>query len=144
MPKHIDRREFIQGLSAAAALGVCNWPVRSLLADSAVRRAPTAPVAIAKCADYGPAVRATLASLFDQIGGLDRIVKGKTVAVKLNLTGESRDSLRGMAKGDTYWVHPQLVGSTISLLSAAGARRIRLVESSLGASPSLEEFMQRA
>jgi uncharacterized protein (DUF362 family) len=143
MPKHVDRREFIQGLSAAAA-GIYAWPMRSLLAASPTRQLPTAPVAVAKCPDYGPAVRSTLATLFDQIGGVDRIVKGKTVAIKLNLTGNAGDSLRGLAKGDTYWVHPEVVGATISLLSAAGARRIRLVESSLGASSSLEEFMHKA
>jgi uncharacterized protein (DUF362 family) len=75
---------------------------------------------------------------------LERIVKGKTVAIKLNLTGGARDSLRGIPKGATYWVHPDVVGSTITLLNAAGARRIRLVESSLGPSNSLQEFMDRA
>jgi uncharacterized protein (DUF362 family) len=145
MPKHVDRRQFIQGLSAGAA-GMCalyDWPLRSLLAASPSRPLPTAPVAVAKCADYGPSVRSTLATLFDQIGAA-RIVKGKTVAIKLNLTGNAQDTLRGMPKGETYWVHPEVVGSTISLLSAAGARRIRLVESSLGTSNSLEEFMQKA
>lgn len=117
--------------------------MRRLLAASPAPTLPTAPVAVAKCADYGPACRGALATLFDQIGA-ERLIKGKTVAIKLNLTGGARDSLRGMPKGETYWVHPEVVGSTISLLSAAGARRIRLVESSLGASNSLEEFMQRA
>src|SRR5690348_3742436 len=137
MPRHVDRREFMQGLGAAAA-GVYAWPVRSLLAASPARSLPTAPVAVAQCKQYGPAVRATLATLFDQVD-VARIVKGKTVAIKLNLTGNASDSLRGQAKGDAYWVHPEVVGSTISLLSAAGARRIRLLESSLGASNSLEE-----
>ncbi|HEV2380591.1 MAG TPA: DUF362 domain-containing protein [Terriglobia bacterium] len=145
MPQHLDRRQFIQGLSAGAA-GMCalyDWPLRGLLAASPGRKLPTAPVAVAKCPDYGPSVRGALARLFDQVGAA-QIVKGKTVAIKLNLTGGAQDTLRGMPKGETYWVHPEVVGSTISLLSAAGARRVRLVESSLGTSNSLEEFMQRA
>lgn len=143
MPRHIDRREFIQGLGVAA-VGLYGWHARSLLGASAGRKLPTAPVAVAKCSGYGPAVRGTLATLFDQLGGLAPIVNGKTVAIKLNMTGGAKDSLRGLAKGDTYWVHPDVVGSTISLLSAAGARRIRLLESSLGQSASLEEFIERA
>jgi uncharacterized protein (DUF362 family) len=143
MPRHIDRREFIQGLGAAAA-GIYAWPMRSLLGATPTRTLPTAPVAIAQCPSYGATVRPTLSTLFDQIGGLDRIVKGKTVAIKLNMTGNAGDSLHGMPKGETYWVHPDVVGSTISLLNSAGARRIRLVESSLGASSSLQEFMQKA
>jgi uncharacterized protein (DUF362 family) len=144
-----NRRQFIQSLGAAAAgvtaaSSIYRWPIRTLFAASTARSLPTAPVAIGKCPAYGPAVRGTLATLFDQLGGLERIVKGKTVAIKLNLTGNAQDSLRGLAKGDTYWVHPEVVGSTISLLSAAGARRIRLVESSLGASNSLEGFMLKA
>ncbi len=143
MARHIDRREFMQGLGAAAA-GIYAWPMRSLLAATPARTLPTAPVAVAQCPTYGPAVRPTLATLFDRIGGLDRIVRGKTVAIKLNMTGNAGDSLHGLPKGETYWVNPEVVGSTISLLNAAGARRIRLVESSLGASSSLQEFMGKA
>lgn len=143
MSQRVDRRRFIQGLGAAAS-GIYAWPAHSLLRASPARSVPTAPVAVAKCSDYGPALRPTLATLFDQLGGVRRIVNGKTVAIKLNLTGNAGDSLRGMPKGETYWVHPEVIGATISLLSAAGARRIRLVESSLGASNSLEEFTHRA
>ena len=48
---------------------------------------PTAPVAVAKCATYGPEVGTTLATLFDQLGGIDKLVRGKTVAIKINVTG---------------------------------------------------------
>src|SRR5208283_5859112 len=64
MNRHLNRREFIQGLSAAAA-GFYLAP-SGLWANTA----PTAPVAIAKCATYGPEVRTTLAMLFDQLGGI--------------------------------------------------------------------------
>ena len=51
--------------------------------------APTAPVAVAKCMTYDSAeLLVVMAKMFDRIGGLGRVAKGKTVAVKVNLTGE--------------------------------------------------------
>jgi uncharacterized protein (DUF362 family) len=82
--------------------------------------------------------------MFDQLGGLDRLVKGKTVSIKLNTTGQLTDRLRGMPFGLAHWVHPDVIGSTVSLLGEAGARRIRLLESTLNPDRSLEAFMQEA
>jgi uncharacterized protein (DUF362 family) len=82
--------------------------------------------------------------MFDQLGGLERLVKGKTVAIKLNLTGDATDRLGYMTPQSTFWVHPQVVGATISLLGKAGARRIRLLESPSSTSEPLEEFMLQA
>ena len=135
MKGQINRREFIQGFGAAAT-GFYLCP-SNLSAVSA----PTAPVAVAKCATYGPEVRTTLATMFDQLGGLARLVKGKTVAIKLNLTGSPTEPLKGMPMGMTSWVHPDVVGATVSLLGKAGARRIRLVESTAHPTKSFEEFI---
>ena len=135
MKGQINRREFIQGFGAAAT-GFYLCP-SNLSAVSA----PTAPVAVAKCATYGPEVRTTLATMFDQLGGLVRLVKGKTVAIKLNLTGSPAEPLKGMPMGMTSWVHPDVVGATVSLLGKAGARRIRLVESTAHPTKSFEEFI---
>lgn len=139
MSQHVNRREFIQGLSAAAA-GFYLAPSR-LWANAA----PTAPVAVARCATYGPEVRATLATLFDQLGGIDKLVRGKTVALKINVTGSPPEFFHKMPLGETYWVHPQVVGSVVSLLGKAGARRIRLVESPTGSQlRTLQEFLELA
>ena len=138
MLNHLNRREFIQGVGAATA-GFCLGST-GLFATTT----PAAPVAVAKCSTYGGGVRATLATMFDQIGGLRRIVQGKTVAIKLNLTGESSDRLQGLPPELTHWVHPDVVGATVSLMGQAGARRIRLLESTLSPSGSVEEFMQQA
>jgi uncharacterized protein (DUF362 family) len=139
MQRHINRREFLKGLGVAAA-GYYFRPPDLL----AVTSAPTAPVAVAKCSTYGPEVRATLATMFDQLGGLQRLVKGKTVAVKLNLTGTIAMRMSGMPLERTHWVHPEVVGSTISLLDRAGARRIRILESTLTPAESFEEFLLEA
>ena len=59
--------------------------------------APAAPVAIAKCASYDADLPAALEAMFDRLGGLGRIVKGKTVTVKLNLTGSPGLRFQGTA-----------------------------------------------
>jgi len=137
MKRNLNRREFIHGVGAAAA-GLCVAP-SGVWASAA----PAAPVAIAKCATYGPEVATTLAGMFDQLGGLNRLVSGKTVSVKVNFTGRPNDRLGALPQGRTYWVHPQVAGAMVHLLGKAGARRIRLLESSAGTS-SLEEFLSQA
>ena len=139
MKFHANRREFIQGLGAGLA-GLALAP-RNVFGAAAP---PAPPVAVAKCLEYGPQVRPTLTTLFDQLGGLSRIVRGKTVAVKINMTGSATDTLRGMPVGMTHWVHPDVIGNTIHLLGQAGARRILLVESTLSPSRSLQQFMSEA
>jgi uncharacterized protein (DUF362 family) len=139
MNRHVNRREFIQGLSVAAA-GFYLAPSR-LWATAA----PTAPVAVAKCGTYGPEVGTTLATMFDQLGGIEKLVRGRTVAMKLNVTGSPPEFFHKLPVGETYWVHPQVVGSVINLLGKAGARRIRLVESPTGSKlATLQEFLALA
>jgi len=94
---------------------------------AAAPTAPTAPVSIAKCPSYDEDLVARLETMFDQIGGIGTLVRGKTVAIKLNLTGGAR--FEGYTAGQTHWVHPRLVGACCAALGKAGAKRIRLVES---------------
>ncbi len=139
MSRTINRREFIQGLGVAAA-GFYLAP-SGLLASTA----PTAPVAVARCTTYGPQVMTTLAGMFDQLGGIEKLVRGKTVAVKINVTGSPPEFFHGLPLGQTYWVHPQVVGSVVHLLGKAGARRIRLVESPTRSTlATLQEFLASA
>jgi uncharacterized protein (DUF362 family) len=138
MKAQTNRREFIQSFGAAVAS--LYLPLNSRASSTP----PSAPVAVAKCPSYGPQVHSTLTTMFDQLGGLQRLVKGKTVAMKLNMTGGAKGAVRGMPHGLTYWVHPDVIASTVSLLGQAGARRIRLVESTLSPDNSLPEFMQKA
>jgi uncharacterized protein (DUF362 family) len=96
------------------------------------------------CPEYGPKVVATMATLFDQLGGLERLVRGKTVAIKLNLTGDAVTRLGHLPAGLAHWVHPDVVGATVHLLGQAGANRIRLLESAQSTAEPLEEFMLQA
>ncbi len=91
--------------------------------------APTAPVAVSRCRSYNRAeLLPVLESSFDRIGGLGRLVKGKTVAIKLNFNGGPTVRLGHLPLGDSHWPHPDLICATMHLMTKAGARRIRLIE----------------
>lgn len=105
------------------------------------KEAPAAPVSIAKCPSYNEDLSATLATMFDQIGGAGRLVKNKTVTIKLNLTGSPGLRFQGKALGSTHYTNPKLIMAMIQTLDGAGARRIRLVESAWASSGPLEEYM---
>src|SRR5437764_15495641 len=113
----MTRREWIALAGAAPVI---------LRADA---QAPAAPVSIAKCASYDEDVTAVLSTMFDQLGGLPRIVRNKTVTIKLNLTGSPGLRFQGKPLGITHYTHPKLVGATAHLMGQAGAKRIRFVES---------------
>jgi uncharacterized protein (DUF362 family) len=104
-------------------------------------QAPTSRVAIGLCPEYDRQVAEVLSKMFDQLGGLGPLVRGKTVAIKLNLTGPTDMKLGVMPNQSTHWVHPQVIGSLVALLGQAGATRIRLLESAPVGTKPLEEFM---
>ena len=134
----VSRRTFLSAAGATAGL----WLARPAL--SLARPLPAGRVAIGTCPTYGPNVTAVLAKMFDQLGGLEGLVRGKTVAIKLNMTGTSDNRLHHTPPELTHWVHPDVVGATIHLLSQAGAYRIRLLESLTGSMEPLPEFMLAA
>jgi uncharacterized protein (DUF362 family) len=91
---------------------------------------PTAPVAVAKVAGYDQDLVAQFERMFDQLGGIGHLVRGKTVGMKLNLTGAGGRGRRvGISAGLTTWVHPSVVGALTTVLGKLGAKRIRLLES---------------
>jgi len=123
----LTRREF---LSAAAAV--------------AAGAAPDARVAVARCKTYGPGLLPVLERMFDQLGGPGRLVKGRTVAIKLNLTGGPNYRMGHRPLGLAQWVHPRLVAAVVHLIGKAGAWRIRLLESPWSTAEPLEEYMLAA
>src|SRR5579885_3330842 len=124
----MTRREWIALMGAAPLM-------------KAAPNAPAAPVSIAKCASYNEDVTAKRAGMFDQLGGRDRMVRNKTVTIKLNLTGSPGLRFQGKPLGVTHYTHPKVVGATAYLLGKAGARRIRFVESGWALSGPLEEYL---
>ncbi len=103
--------------------------------------APGAPVSIARVQSYTDDLAAVLSTMFDQLGGLERIVRGKTVTVKLNLTGSPALKLQGRPLGVTHYTHPKLAAAFAHLCGRAGARRIRFVESCWASGGPLEEYL---
>lgn len=132
----MNRREFVGGLGSAA------WAMAQTQRLRAA--APAAPVAVARCKSYGTEFLAATEKMFDQLGGAGRIVKGKTVTIKVNLTGGENVRLDYLPMGRACWSHPRTVGAVIHLLDKAGARRIRVVEGAWVWPASLEEFMYKA
>ena len=121
----ISRRELMAGV-AGLAVG------RTFAAS----KPPTSPVAIARCTSYGQEMYQALSRLMDQVGGIRKLVKGKTVAVKLNLTGNPE---RFPERPDMpYRTNPETVLALAQILSKAGAQRIRILEDFFPASQELE------
>jgi uncharacterized protein (DUF362 family) len=135
MKQDMTRRELLAGAGAG---------VGALLARPAWSRAVTAPtgkVTVGKCKDYGPELVPTLEKMFDQLGGLGGLVKGKTVAMKVNFIGVRSQRLGSALMEDTFWSHPKMMGAMVHVLGKAGAKKIRLVEGPWSTTESLEEVM---
>lgn len=108
-------------------------------------RAAAVPVAIAKCRTYEPGeLLKAFGGLFDQLGGLGNLVKNKTVAIKINLTGAPTYRLGYLPLGDTHYTNPQAIAAVVHLMGRAGARRIRLLESPWSSSEPVEEYLLQA
>ncbi len=126
------RRRFLSAATAAA------------VAPLFAKEAPAAPVAVAKCSTYGPQLVPVMERMFDQLGGLGRLVKNKTVAIKVNLTGSPSYRLGHTPAELAHWTHPRVIGATIHILNKAGAQRIRVLESPWSTADPLEEYMLEA
>jgi uncharacterized protein (DUF362 family) len=134
-----SRRAFIQqgfALAAGAPLaftcarnGLLAAEVAGAASQASRSHQSSAKVAIVSCRTYGPEVRPALEKCFDLLGGIGSLVKGKTVTVKLNMTGNSAKPLLGRPVGETYTTHYSTAMALASVLFAAGARRVRFVES---------------
>ncbi|MBV8896381.1 MAG: DUF362 domain-containing protein [Acidobacteriaceae bacterium] len=117
-PAQPTRRDILAGAATGiAALGSVNF----LKAD-----APTSSVAIVRCRDYRD-FPACLNTGFDQVGGIEKLVRGKTVALKVNLTGNPK---RWPLTPDLpYRTNGATIAATVHLLAQAGAQRVRIIES---------------
>jgi uncharacterized protein (DUF362 family) len=136
-----NRRRFLKEAGAASAallLPGLDFSVRGAPAR------PALPVSIARAKTYQPEVLLReLTTMMDQLGGLNPLVAGKTVAVKVNLTGDVHERALGLPPGRTYHVHPHVVMVVATLLDRAGARRIRFLEGTYQNGP-MEAYLQAA
>jgi len=135
--KH-SRRDFLATMGMAAGAYIARPAILS------AERTHTSRVAIGACPEYNRQVVATLSTMFDQLGGLQPLVRNKTVAIKINMTGTPKMRLGSTPVEMTHWVHPTVIQATVHLLGQAGARRIRLLESVPEGTMSLQDFMASA
>jgi uncharacterized protein (DUF362 family) len=136
-----NRRQFLQWTSTAAALAPfwhsAGEETRPLI--TGIRA--NAKVAIVPCRTYGLAeLKVAFQRSFDLLGGLGRLVRQKSVTIKINLTGTSFVDFQKRPVGETYMTHGGTVLVLTKLLFDAGARRVRFVESTLSRS-NLENSM---
>src|SRR5258707_3212788 len=140
MLSNFNRREFL-GRTSAVLSG-------AYLAGTSLTRAaaaPAGPVAVARCKTYDASeLLPIMRTMFDQLGGLGRLVKGKTVAIKINLTGAPSYRLGYLPLEDTHYTHPHVIAATVHLLGQAGAHRIRLLESPWSTADPVEEYILQA
>ncbi|HVN20567.1 MAG TPA: DUF362 domain-containing protein [Dongiaceae bacterium] len=127
MKEGLTRRDWLV-LSGLAAGAMAVPPAKAAKSEAARPEpvAPAEPVSVAKVRSYDEDLTARFRQMFDQIGGIDKQVKGKTVGIKVNLTGGG--SFPGYTVGDTHWVHPRVVGAAVAAFGALGAKRIRILE----------------
>jgi uncharacterized protein (DUF362 family) len=142
----MDKNRMCGPMTRRELVASAGWAVMSGLLPRAGKaiNAPAAPVALARCRSYDGELLPTLARMFDQVGGLGRLVKNKTVAIKINLTGDPDARVGYIPIGSTTWTHPSVIAATVHLIGKAGARRIRLLESPWKSVEPVEEYMTSA
>ncbi|HMD19178.1 MAG TPA: hypothetical protein VKH40_02605, partial [Alloacidobacterium sp.] len=99
----MNRREMLATTGAATLAALC--VPKLMKAD-----APASRVAIVPCRDYAQYGK-QLSLAFDQIGGIEKLVRGKTVALKLNLTGNPKNF--PLTPDLPYRTDPQSVAATV-------------------------------
>src|SRR5260370_29137001 len=98
MLSNFRRREFL-GRTSALLSG-------AYLAGTSLARAvaPASPVSGARCKTYDPSeLLPIMRTMFDQLGGLGRLVTRKTVAININLSGAPGYRRGYPPAGDTHY-----------------------------------------
>jgi uncharacterized protein (DUF362 family) len=98
-------------------------------------------VAIARCRRYDfTLIRTALARIFDQLGGVQTLVKDKIVSVKVNVTGGWHVPVLTLSPVETVYTHPMVVLAAGSLFHDYGARRVVICESLYSLADTREAF----
>lgn len=86
-------------------------------------------VAIVSCMDYSNA-QSALSQAFGLLGGINSLVNGKTVTVKINLTNDGQfENLFGRPPGESFITHGATAIALAALLFQNGAAKVRFVDS---------------
>jgi len=138
MQSNYTRRDWLKSASILGGACLAGAPFTRAVAAPA----PASAVSVAKCLTYDPKeLVPVMAKMFDQLGGIGKLVKGKTVAIKFNMTGSSMQRLGNLPVAETHYTHPVVVGTAVSLMVKAGATRVRVLECCYSTGEPIEEFM---
>ncbi len=118
----LSRRDFLRFSAAAAVTASATLSHASESATQSLPRTVTS-VDICKRYDY-PMIRRKLARMFDEIGGVRKLVKGKFVTAKVNLVNAPYKHVSGVPQGLTTVVHPDVAMAVGSLLIEYGAKKV--------------------
>jgi uncharacterized protein (DUF362 family) len=122
----LSRRDWLQAAGVAAGALAAG----RVHADVPATAPLVSPVSVAKVTGYEADLVAEFTRMFDQLGGIGQLVRGNTVAMKVNLTGTAGTGRRvGVTAGQTSWVHPNVVGALTAVFAKLGAKRVRILES---------------
>lgn len=131
------RRNFLK----TASMGVMLAGERSALTASNTRIDAYPIVGVDRCRRYDFAeVKASLSRLFDWIGGVSSLVKGKTVTIKVNLTSYRSVGVYTLSTVETVYTHPIVTLAACDLFQDYGANRIVICESNPTNDETRESF----
>ncbi len=145
MPRPCSRRHFLR-LAATAPLAVhagCGGSSSSNPSPSPTSGNATATVAIVRANAYGSVGSAALREALQLLGGTGTLVRGKTVTIKVNLTGWPMQPIAGRSPGESYVTNGELAFALAQIFTEQGATRIRIVDSEAAALP-LEDVLAAA
>lgn len=122
----INRRQFFRCSAAGAILAA----EQSVMAASSTWITDRPKVGIARCKRYDfEQVKQTLTHLFDMIGGVPALVRGKQVSIKVNLTSYKVPNVYTLSAIETVFTHPIVTLAASVLFESYGATRIVICES---------------
>ena len=121
----LSRRHFIKVAAAAAVAAPVAASPAAAGSDTPPGAPPRALTSVGLCKRYDFAeVRRTLARLFEEIGGVRALVRGRQVTVKTNLVNTSQEDVSGLPVWLGVTVHPVVAMALGSLLTDFGAKRV--------------------
>ncbi|MBN2328199.1 MAG: DUF362 domain-containing protein [Candidatus Omnitrophica bacterium] len=122
----MTRRHFLKSTTMSMVMAKGG----SVLAASPTQIVEYPRVGIARCRRYKfEDIKASLADIFDKIGGVQSLVKGKTVTIKINLTNVRPNPVYTLDATETIYTHPLVTLAACTLFYEYGAQKIHLVES---------------
>lgn len=133
----LNRRKFIQ----AGIGGVTATALKSAVAPKWSWAQKRPQVGITRCTNYEYTdVRSSLASLFDMIGGVPNLVRGKHVTIKVNTTGHDPSPVYTLHRTMTVYTHPMVTLAACALFEEYGAVSVGICESAPTRDPDLQAF----